>query len=140
MATAFACQAAEGRVARPCGSTSGLALRVHRAAVAHCASGRPIHSRSAELRIQRAVATKAAFAVADTVDESDMYEKDDSLQERVVQVRRVTKVVKGGKQLSFRAVVSWHTIFRLHLFFLVGSSSAIPRSLAVHCKMHVVSL
>ncbi|KAL3150717.1 ribosomal protein S5 [Trebouxia sp. C0010 RCD-2024] len=29
----------------------------------------------------------------------------DGFQERVVQVRRVTKVVKGGKQLSFRAVV-----------------------------------
>lgn len=27
---------------------------------------------------------------------------DDGFQERVVQVRRVTKVVKGGKQLSFR--------------------------------------
>ncbi len=26
-------------------------------------------------------------------------------QERVIQIRRVTKVVKGGKQLSFRAVV-----------------------------------
>ena len=32
-------------------------------------------------------------------------EEDDGFQERVVQVRRVTKVVKGGKQLSFRAVV-----------------------------------
>lgn len=32
--------------------------------------------------------------------------RDDRFQERVVQVRRVTKVVKGGKQLSFRAVVS----------------------------------
>lgn len=31
--------------------------------------------------------------------------QDDSFQERVVQIRRVTKVVKGGKQLSFRAVV-----------------------------------
>lgn len=29
----------------------------------------------------------------------------DSMEERVVQIRRVTKVVKGGKQLSFRAVV-----------------------------------
>lgn len=29
----------------------------------------------------------------------------DNFEERVVQVRRVTKVVKGGKQLSFRAVV-----------------------------------
>ena len=32
-------------------------------------------------------------------------QEDDGFQERVVQVRRVTKVVKGGKQLSFRAVV-----------------------------------
>lgn len=29
----------------------------------------------------------------------------DGFEERVVQVRRVTKVVKGGKQLRFRAVV-----------------------------------
>lgn len=29
----------------------------------------------------------------------------DGLQERVVQVRRVTKVVKGGKQMRFRAVI-----------------------------------
>ncbi|KAJ7271450.1 hypothetical protein O6H91_Y395200 [Diphasiastrum complanatum] len=29
----------------------------------------------------------------------------DNLEERVVQIRRVTKVVKGGKQLSFRAIV-----------------------------------
>jgi len=32
-------------------------------------------------------------------------EKDSEWQERVVQIRRVTKVVKGGKKLSFRAVV-----------------------------------
>jgi hypothetical protein len=32
--------------------------------------------------------------------------QEDAFQERVVQIRRVTKVVKGGKQLSFRAVVS----------------------------------
>lgn len=31
--------------------------------------------------------------------------EDDGFEEQVVQVRRVTKVVKGGKQLSFRAVV-----------------------------------
>lgn len=30
---------------------------------------------------------------------------DDPFEERLVQVRRVTKVVKGGKQMSFRAVV-----------------------------------
>ena len=32
-------------------------------------------------------------------------EKDSEWQERVVQVRRVTKVVKGGKKLSFRAIL-----------------------------------
>jgi small subunit ribosomal protein S5 len=32
-------------------------------------------------------------------------EKDSEWQEKVVQIRRVTKVVKGGKKLSFRAVL-----------------------------------
>ena len=32
-------------------------------------------------------------------------EKENPWKERVVQVRRVTKVVKGGKKLSFRAVI-----------------------------------
>ena len=32
-------------------------------------------------------------------------EKDSIWQERVVQIRRVSKVVKGGKKLSFRAIV-----------------------------------
>jgi len=32
-------------------------------------------------------------------------EKEITLQERVIQIRRVSKVVKGGKKLSFRAVV-----------------------------------
>ena len=32
-------------------------------------------------------------------------EKDTEWQERVVQIRRVTKVVKGGKKLSFRAIL-----------------------------------
>ena len=32
-------------------------------------------------------------------------EKETNLQERVVQIRRVSKVVKGGKKLSFRAIV-----------------------------------
>lgn len=32
-------------------------------------------------------------------------EKDTSWQERVIQIRRVSKVVKGGKKLSFRAIV-----------------------------------
>merc|ERR1712039_54671 len=35
----------------------------------------------------------------------EAYKKDEKFQERVVQIRRVTKVVKGGKKLSFRAVV-----------------------------------
>lgn len=32
-------------------------------------------------------------------------ERDTEWQERVVQIRRVTKVVKGGKKLSFRAIL-----------------------------------
>jgi len=32
-------------------------------------------------------------------------EKETDWQERVIQVRRVTKVVKGGKKLSFRAII-----------------------------------
>ncbi len=32
-------------------------------------------------------------------------EKETEWQERIVQVRRVTKVVKGGKKLSFRAIL-----------------------------------
>ena len=31
--------------------------------------------------------------------------KETNWQERVIQIRRVSKVVKGGKKLSFRAVV-----------------------------------
>ncbi|MDJ0843172.1 MAG: 30S ribosomal protein S5 [Crocosphaera sp.] len=31
--------------------------------------------------------------------------KDSNWQERVIQIRRVSKVVKGGKKLSFRAIV-----------------------------------
>lgn len=32
-------------------------------------------------------------------------EREDELKEKVVQIRRVTKVVKGGKKMGFRAVV-----------------------------------
>jgi small subunit ribosomal protein S5 len=32
-------------------------------------------------------------------------EKETTFQERVIQIRRVSKVVKGGKKLSFRAIV-----------------------------------
>jgi small subunit ribosomal protein S5 len=32
-------------------------------------------------------------------------EKESAYQERVIQIRRVSKVVKGGKKLSFRAIV-----------------------------------
>ncbi len=38
-------------------------------------------------------------------DRNSRGEKESEWQERVVQIRRVTKVVKGGKKLSFRAIV-----------------------------------
>ncbi|DBA93220.1 TPA: ribosomal protein S5 [Trebouxia sp. C0005] len=47
----------------------------------------------------------ALHAVARQGGDNKREEASDGFQERVVQVRRVTKVVKGGKQLSFRAVV-----------------------------------
>ncbi|PSF39398.1 30S ribosomal protein S5 [Aphanothece hegewaldii CCALA 016] len=36
---------------------------------------------------------------------NDKKEKETNWQERVIQIRRVSKVVKGGKKLSFRAIV-----------------------------------
>ena len=38
-------------------------------------------------------------------DRSNTKEKETNFQERVIQIRRVSKVVKGGKKLSFRAIV-----------------------------------
>ena len=45
-----------------------------------------------------------ARSEADAADDDDAPgdEEDDGFQERVVQVRRVTKVAKGGKSMSFR--------------------------------------
>ena len=36
---------------------------------------------------------------------AEHFNKDTDLKEKVVQIRRVTKVVKGGKKMGFRAVV-----------------------------------
>jgi small subunit ribosomal protein S5 len=56
--------------------------------------------------------TPAEFVASLATDEEvaayyrvESSKKEETFQERVVQIRRVTKVVKGGKQLSFRAVV-----------------------------------
>ena len=43
--------------------------------------------------------------VVDPVDMDREQRPSDEFSERVVQVNRVTKVVKGGRQLSFRAIV-----------------------------------
>nr|WDA98989.1 ribosomal protein S5 [Sciadococcus taiwanensis] len=39
------------------------------------------------------------------MSENQRRAKEDGWQERVIQIRRVSKVVKGGKKLSFRAIV-----------------------------------
>jgi small subunit ribosomal protein S5 len=39
-------------------------------------------------------------------DSSDRQREQSEWEEKIIQVRRVTKVVKGGKKLSFRAVVA----------------------------------
>lgn len=66
--------------------------------------------RSAEISAQRATVCAKAYQGGPKGGDNqnvEEYEEDDSFQERVVQVRRVTKVVKGGKQLRFRATVSF---------------------------------
>lgn len=61
--------------------------------------GQEIGCRQLPLRFERI----ALHAVArQGGGENRREEANDGFQERVVQVRRVTKVVKGGKQLSFR--------------------------------------
>ena len=37
--------------------------------------------------------------------DSKNLERDSDWQERVVQIRRVSKTVKGGKKMSFRAII-----------------------------------
>jgi len=64
--------------------------------------GQRLQQRSEARTARASFAVRASYA-AD--EEEQQYEADDRFQERVVQIRRVTKVVKGGKQLSFRAVV-----------------------------------
>eukprot|EP00887_Chlorella_sp_A99_P007588 scaffold28.g7588.t1 len=84
-------------------------LRCSRLAFTHAVGGSALQSHKAAVRQQRAalVARAAAAEAVDEAEEQQQWEEDerDSFQERVVQVRRVTKVVKGGKKLSFRAVV-----------------------------------
>lgn len=105
MATALAGQSVNSRVVRLAGSVNVVCQgpRMPHLAFSNSIRGTAVTPRTAEIRAQRAtVCVKAARD--DKAD--DDYENDDGFQERVVQVRRVTKVVKGGKQLSFRAVVS----------------------------------
>jgi small subunit ribosomal protein S5 len=45
------------------------------------------------------------MAVNENVKKPQAEAENDGFQERVIQIRRVTKVVKGGKKMSFRAVV-----------------------------------
>lgn len=129
MATAFAAgQAAAERAVRSVPSTSAASqrLRVHQLAFAPATRSIVFGGRTPELRAQRAAVQALprqggppAFS-ADGFEQS-YEEEDDSFQERVVQVRRVTKVVKGGKQLSFRAVVSWRMrLWSIALFCFTG--------------------
>lgn len=75
--------------------------RAQQLAFKHIVRGTPIGSHIVEPRLARSQVVAHAAGRRD----SDDGERE-RFQERVVQVRRVTKVVKGGKQLSFRAVVS----------------------------------
>lgn len=108
MATAFAGQAVDTRVARAAGSLAVPCQRVRmpQLAFSNSVRGNALVSRTAEVRAQRAaVRVQAAYPQAGGDNDEEGFERDEGFQERVIQVRRVTKVVKGGKQLSFRAVV-----------------------------------
>ena len=109
MATAFAGQALQSRTVKAAASTSVPCqrMRVQTMAFTSAPMGMPLVQRTAEIKAQRATVCAKAYPAADNQNEEDQYEEDDSFQERVVQVRRVTKVVKGGKQLRFRATVSF---------------------------------
>jgi small subunit ribosomal protein S5 len=48
---------------------------------------------------------EAASRAKDNIDAATAAREDGEWKEKVIQIRRVTKVVKGGKKLSFRAVV-----------------------------------
>lgn len=83
-------------------STPSSAIRCNLRCFTTAVRGQALQQQRSPARAQRAaVLARATFAA----DEEEQYEKEDNFQERVVQIRRVTKVVKGGKQLSFRAVV-----------------------------------
>lgn len=94
----------ECRAVRMASMVRPTAVRAHQMRSASSFRGETIVSaRRLENRPQRAATVVLAAYNADSG--RDGYQQE-GLQERVVQVRRVTKVVKGGKQLSFRAVVS----------------------------------
>ncbi|KAL6768102.1 PRPS5 [Auxenochlorella protothecoides x Auxenochlorella symbiontica] len=101
-----------------CGLAPGHAFRPQSALPRHpshrgvCSPMRT-HDQHHSVAFQRPIVTmRAGRGPAQSQDdnndddgESGPYVRDTEYEERVIQVRRVTKVVKGGKQLSFRAVV-----------------------------------
>jgi hypothetical protein len=95
---------AECRVVRAMASSAARpVVRAQQLAFSTSVRGNALVSRTLETRAERA--TSVITAAYNNESANDEYNQDGYL-ERVVQVRRVTKVVKGGKQLSFRAVVS----------------------------------
>lgn len=93
----------ECRAVRTANSVRPVAVRAQNmTSVASIRGNALIASKTLETRAQRMA--NVVLAAYNPDSGKDGYGQD-SLQERVVQVRRVTKVVKGGKQLSFRAVV-----------------------------------
>lgn len=117
-----------------CGLAPGHAFRPQSALPRHpshrgvCSPMRT-HDQHHSVAFQRPIVTmRAGRGPAQSQDdnndddgESGPYVRDTEYEERVIQVRRVTKVVKGGKQLSFRAVVSG-----------AGGRAGVPCSAGVH--------
>lgn len=56
------------------------------------------------------------------------YNRDSEFKERVVQIRRVTKVVKGGKKMGFRAVVIIGDL-KSHVGMGIGKAAEVPAAI-----------
>jgi len=112
--TLHAAQCVQTRTVRVAANTSKPCQPLRAQTMAFTMGTPLVSQRSAEMSAQRATVCAKAYQGGpkggDNQNEDEQYEEDDSFQERVVQVRRVTKVVKGGKQLRFRATVSFISI------------------------------
>jgi small subunit ribosomal protein S5 len=59
---------------------------------------------------------------------AEEFNRESELKEKVVQIRRVTKVVKGGKKMGFRAVVIVGDL-KAHVGMGIGKAAEVPAAI-----------